>query len=102
MIITISGIELELPEGSKVDIQNNGKKVKVDVPVVEKIRVVEVEKIRVVEAQSPHWIYTQPLLPYQPYVDPNQIITTTGTNFPVQNTNLPFTDFTYTFTKNQL
>jgi hypothetical protein len=72
MILKLNDIELELPDGSKVEISNDGKTAKVIVPeaeVVERIRIVEVEgpeTIRYIPTQIQPYIPPSPQ-PYQPW-----------------------------------
>jgi hypothetical protein len=63
MTITLNGIEIELPADAKVNVSEDGKRVRVELPeakVVEKIRFVDVpgeeriiERIRVIETEKP-------------------------------------------------
>jgi hypothetical protein len=86
MKLNLNGVEIELPNNAKVDVSEDGKKVKIDMPeAVEKIRVVEVgstegrivERIKVVEkvctlphypcCTLPHYPCNRPHYPYQPW-----------------------------------
>lgn len=75
MTIKLQGIEIELPNDAKVDVSEDGKHVKIDLPeakLVETIRVVEqpgepVEVIRIVEVpvqcDKPHYPTYTPTYP---------------------------------------
>lgn len=57
MTITLNGIEIELPADAKVNVSEDGKRIKVELPeaqIVEKIRVIEgpervIEKIKIID-----------------------------------------------------
>ena len=77
MKLNLNGVEIELPNNAKVNVSQDGKKVKIEMPeseATEKIRVVEVpgpaevrvvERIKVVEVEKP---CTRPH--YQPWTYP--------------------------------
>ena len=74
MILTLKGIEIDVPEGASVEISEDGTKLKIGAPgqeVIEVIRVVEVEgpvreTIRLVPQPTPTIIN-----PFVPYISPN-------------------------------
>jgi hypothetical protein len=91
MTINLNGIELELPDGSKIEISNDGKTAKVVVPeaeVIERIVVVEVEgpeTIRYIpvnnEPYKPYGPQVQPVSPWNPW-NPNTTPWVTGPQYP--------------------
>lgn len=71
--LTIKGITIDVPAGSKIELSDNGETIKVVPPEPkEKIRVVEkvVVKEKIVYVDKPYPVYQPYPLPWKPYVQP--------------------------------
>jgi len=91
MKLNLNGVEIDLPNNAKVDVSQDGKHVKIELPeakVVEKIRVVEreaspvvervVERIKVVEVEKPCLRPHYPTYPWYTWTTSGGQITCNG------------------------